>query len=75
MVKALKIRSTRKAGFRRAGYRFSVEPTVISVADLSEEQIAALKAEPNLLVEEVDLDAGEAPEKKPGKGGKSKQKG
>ena len=45
--------SKNKNGFRRAGYAFSSEkPTIIDVNDLSQEQLKALKAEPNLVVTE-----------------------
>lgn len=48
-----------EGGFRRAGYKFSADqPTLIPVADLTDEQIVLLKAEKNLIVLETN---GEAP--------------
>ncbi len=42
--------------FRRAGFVFSREPYGIALDALTEEQIEQLKAEPNLVVEEVEFD-------------------
>ncbi len=44
------------ARFRRAGFVFSREPYGIALEALTEEQIEQLKAEPSLVVEEVDFD-------------------
>ena len=41
--------------FNRAGLRFTQEPVEIRCSYLTAEQIFALKAEPNLLVTEVEL--------------------
>lgn len=43
--------------FRRAGFVFGREPTDLPRALLNDGQIAALKAEPMLVVEEIDADA------------------
>lgn len=53
---ALSIRAQRE-GFRRAGLAFGLQARVIALAELTDEQVAALKAESMLVVEEVDLDA------------------
>lgn len=49
-------------GFRRAGRSWSKAPTELPTADFTAEQIAALKAEPMLVVEEIEMAAAE-PEK------------
>lgn len=48
----LEVRSATE-GFRRAGRAWGKAPTVVPVSELTKEQIAALKAEPNLVVAEV----------------------
>lgn len=40
-------------GFRRAGRSWSVAPTEVAVAEMSAEQLAALRGEPMLLVQDV----------------------
>ena len=58
MATALKVKA-KTQGFRRAGFKFSAtEETVIPTSKLTKEQIEALKAEPNLLVSEVELKDG-----------------
>lgn len=52
--KGLKVVPKRE-GFRRAGHVFSGEGKTIAYADLTEGQVAQLKAEPMLVVMEVDL--------------------
>ncbi|EAU53531.1 HI1506-related protein [Mariprofundus ferrooxydans] len=42
-------------GFRRAGHAFGSKETIIKLSDLSDEQIAALKAEPKLAVTETTV--------------------
>lgn len=54
-TKGLKVTS-RPAAFRRAGYAFSGEPTVIPLSDLSEEQLEALRTDPMLVCAEVDIE-------------------
>ena len=74
-MKSLKIVS-RKEGFRRAGFAFGAAPVSIDASALSEEQIAALKTDPMLIVVEQDVvtpdqDSAEgAAEPKPKKGGR-----
>ena len=43
------------AGFRRAGLAWSNKPTRVKVDDLTDEQVALLKACPGLTVTEIDL--------------------
>jgi hypothetical protein len=52
-------------GFRRAGRAWSDKPTVVPVADFTEEQVAALKEEPRLVVEELMPEPEAAPEPNP----------
>lgn len=52
--KGLKIVS-RPATFMRCGRQFSGHPTVIALADLSADEVDRLKAEPQLVVTEVDI--------------------
>ena len=54
-VKALRVTGP-EGGFRRAGRRFGPEPTDLALTSLTEAQIAALKAEPSLMVEEVEIE-------------------
>ncbi|MGE4501981.1 MAG: HI1506-related protein [Thiomicrospira sp.] len=49
----LKVRAA-TASFRRAGMVFTRDPRVIKVADLTDDQINAIKSEPNLVVVELD---------------------
>ena len=46
----------KKDGFRRAGFVFGSEATILKTDDLTEEQITALKEEPNLVVVEFSGD-------------------
>ncbi len=55
-VNALRVTSKRD-GFRRAGRAWSKEATVVSMAELSEEQIEQIKGEPMLDVAEIEIDA------------------
>ncbi len=47
--------------FRRAGRVFTAEPTLIPLSDLDKKQVDALRTEPMLVVQDVDVPA-------PGKG-------
>lgn len=58
-IPALFVRS-RREHFYRAGYKWTKAGHGIALDSLTDEQIAALKAEPMLIVEEVTIDAGEA---------------
>lgn len=49
---SLRITSARE-GFRRAGWKWSSQPTTVPLTEFTAEQIAMLKAEPMLTVEEV----------------------
>ncbi len=62
MAKALKIVS-RPESFRRAGYAFTGAATTIPLADLTDDQVAALRAEPQLVVVDTETD-----DPKPAKG-------
>ncbi|MDX2094357.1 MAG: HI1506-related protein [Alphaproteobacteria bacterium] len=49
-------------GFRRAGFKFSsTEETVLLLDQLSKAQVEALKAEPNLLVSEIEIEKEKSP--------------
>jgi hypothetical protein len=48
------------ASYYRGGIQFSKEPKVVSLADLSEEQLAEIKGDPDLAVVEVDIAADDA---------------
>jgi Mu-like prophage FluMu N-terminal domain len=52
--KGLKI-VARKDSFRRCGRVFGAEPTVISLSDLTIEEVEQLQAEPQLVVVECDI--------------------
>lgn len=58
-VKIIRI-TARKDGFRRAGMAHSTTPTDHPADSITKEQLAALKAEPMLTVQELEVD-----EKKP----------
>lgn len=47
----------RPATFRRAGYAFSAEPTVIPLSDLTDDQLELLRNEPQLVCQDVDIPA------------------
>ncbi len=47
--------TAKRDGFRRAGRPWPATPCEVAVADLDEQQVAALKREPMLVVEEVEL--------------------
>lgn len=49
----LVVRAKSERGRRRAGFAFVREPTVILLSDLSAAQCAAIKADPELIVELV----------------------
>lgn len=49
--------TARAGSFRRCGYRFGAEPVVIAVAELPPEHVAALQAEPQLLVAMLPVEA------------------
>jgi hypothetical protein len=55
--------AAKRAGFRRAGRAWPAEPTVVPIGGedgLSEDQVAALKGEPNLFVVELPAAAAAA---------------
>jgi hypothetical protein len=56
-IPGLRIRSV-PASFWRAGRKWTKEPQEIPVSAFSKAQITALRAEPNLVVEDIELAAG-----------------
>ena len=60
---ALRVTS-KQAGFRRAGRAWPASPVTVPLAEFDDQQVAALRAEPMLVVEDVELPA---PEPKPKK--------
>lgn len=50
------IRSTRKGGHRRAGMRWGREPIGIPVEDLTDAQIEQLEDDPDIVMEEPEVD-------------------
>lgn len=63
MPKHLTITARPAAGIRRCGRRWTAEPQTVAADAFTGDEIAALKAEPNLVVTEQD-----APAKSGGKG-------
>lgn len=58
-TKGLRIVAKRE-GFRRAGFVFGPQAQVIALTDLNEDQEAALREEPMLVVVDIDLPTPEA---------------
>lgn len=56
-LKGLFVRARPATGFRRCGFFFPPEGIGIAVDALTDEQQAALRAEPNLLVEDCEFPA------------------
>ncbi|MGA0610563.1 HI1506-related protein [Caldimonas sp. KR1-144] len=54
-IKALKVIS-RRDSFRRAGFEFTGEAKTLPLDELTDDQVEALKAEPLLVVSEVDIE-------------------
>lgn len=54
-VPALRVKS-KTAGFRRAGRAWSTEVTDVAVSDFSKDQLAQLKADPELVVVETEIE-------------------
>lgn len=46
-----------REGFRRGGRAWFVAPVTVPVADFTDEQLAQIRAEPLLTVEDVEIDA------------------
>lgn len=53
--KGLKIVSRREGGFRRGGRFFSFEGETVPLSELTKEEVELIKAEPQLVVVEVDI--------------------
>lgn len=56
MASLLKIAAIAASGFFRAGRFFPKDGVVVPVGDLTEEDIARIRAEPNLHVQDVEAD-------------------
>lgn len=56
-IPVLRVRSVSKAGFRRCGLQFGPEGRDIPCAELSKEDIAILKDERELVVQEVVVES------------------
>jgi hypothetical protein len=54
-MKQVRIISRTHEGFRRAGIAHSTKPTHYPIDSFTPEQLAALKAEPQLVVDEVEV--------------------
>lgn len=52
-MSSIRVRTAHRAAFWRAGRQWGPLPVVVDTAELSEEQLAALRAEPRLIVEDV----------------------
>lgn len=55
-VKKVLVVVTKHAGFRRAGFMFGKDETRLLLSELTDEQVAMLKAEPMLVVTETTED-------------------
>ncbi|BBL70332.1 HI1506-related protein [Methylogaea oryzae] len=49
--------TAKREGFRRAGWNWSTAPIELPAANFSKEEIAALRAEPMLVVEDIEIAA------------------
>jgi len=54
-IKALKVIS-RRDSFRRAGFEFTGEAKTLPLDELTDDQVEALKTEPLLVVNEVEIE-------------------
>ena len=48
--------TARPASFRRAGYSFTAEPTVIPLSELTPDQLDQLEGDTNLVCQRVDIE-------------------
>lgn len=55
-IPGLKV-TARPASFRRAGYTFTAEARVIPLGDLTKAQLAQIEGDPNLVSQQVDIEA------------------
>lgn len=62
-TKGLRIVAKRE-GFRRAGFVFGTQAETIALTDLDEDQEAALRKEPMLVVVDIDLPTPQEPAEK-----------
>lgn len=56
-TQGLRIVSRPAGGFRRAGINFSAEGSTVPLSELTADQVEAIKAEPQLVVVDVDIAA------------------
>lgn len=57
-VPAITVRTAKpKSHFRRAGLDFTNDVLTIAIADITDEQLEALRAEPMLVVEDTEIEA------------------
>lgn len=56
-TKGVRIVARSEAGFRRIGRHFGAEPTDIPLSDLTEDELAALNSERQLVVVPIDIEA------------------
>lgn len=54
-TRGLKV-TARPASFRRGGHTFSGEAKTIPLSELSDEQVEQITTDPNLVVQEVDIE-------------------
>lgn len=54
-TRGLKV-TARPASFRRGGHTFSGEAKTIALSELSAEQVEQITTDPNLVVQEVDIE-------------------
>jgi hypothetical protein len=57
--KGLKV-TARPSSFRRAGFTFTSEARVVPLSELTEEQIALIEGDTNLVSQRVDIETPEA---------------
>lgn len=60
-VKALRV-TARRDSFRRIGRKFGAEPVDIPLSELKPDEIKALRADGQLVVHDVEIDAAAEPE-------------
>lgn len=53
--KGLRVVARPQNGFRRAGFHFNAEGSTLALSELTDEQVEQLRAEPQLVVVDVDI--------------------
>ena len=56
--KGLRIVARPQGGFRRAGRHYSAEGITVPFSELTDDEVATLRTEPQLVVVDVDIPAG-----------------